>query len=371
MSGIKSRLFTKLMSTTAVMALMLLSACGVNNNRQVGMSAADKAPNQAISDLGNTQSSQVKLAKVDNQDAKKSYSDEELVKELPGFKNGYKEVNGFKIHYVEGGEGEPLFLLPGWPETWYAYHKIMPDLAKKYHVYSIDYRGMGSSGKPESGYDFKTMASDIYALAQQLGYTKIDIAGHDVGAPIAYAYAAQYPQATKKVALLEVPHPNEDWLKIPVLAPSVVYDESNPNHPRFPWWFAFNTIPGLPEQLLQGKQQQDIFYNWIFDYLAYDKTAISEKERAIYISAYAKPDALRASNDWYKGIIQDIQDLKTYPKLTVPILGLSSEFNVDSLNSFFQKYTTDSKLVKLDKTGHWIAEESPQETIKNLSEFFN
>lgn len=359
MSGRKPILFAEFMSITLIMALMLLSACAGNNNRQDGAYAADKNPNETVSDSGNDRA------------AKEAYSDEELVKELPGFQNGYKKVNGFTIHYVEGGksDGDPLFLLPGYPVTWYAFHDIMPALGEKYHVYSIDYRGMGSSGKPESGYDKKTMASDIYALAKELGYQKINIAGHDIGATIAYAYAANYPQATKKIVLMDASHPNENFLNIPILPPPGVYDESNPDRTKFYWWFAVNTIPGLSEQLLQGKQL-DLVYNWIYDYMGYTKNALSKKEREVYLAAYAQPEALRAANDWYKTFRQDIEDLKTYKKVSVPVLGIGGVSGYAMLDAFLREYATDMKSVKLDKTGHWIAEENPQETIKLFNEFF-
>ncbi|MDT7614624.1 MAG: hypothetical protein QOF00_2071, partial [Pseudonocardiales bacterium] len=91
--------------------------------------------------------------------------DAELVRSLPGdFRNGYANVNGVRLHYVAGGQGEPLILLPGWPQTWWQYHKIMPSLAARYRVIAVDLRGMGGSGKPQDGYDKKTMARDIYEL---------------------------------------------------------------------------------------------------------------------------------------------------------------------------------------------------------------
>src|SRR5258708_38130380 len=78
-------------------------------------------------------------------------SDATLVKSLRGFKNGYAAVNGVKIHYVIGGKGEPLILLPGWPENWWAFHKMMQMMAEDDTVISVDLRGMGSSSKPADG----------------------------------------------------------------------------------------------------------------------------------------------------------------------------------------------------------------------------
>ncbi|WP_219837448.1 alpha/beta fold hydrolase [Paenibacillus sp. R14(2021)] len=299
--------------------------------------------------------------------AKNAFSDEELVKRLPGFQNRYKKVNGVKLHYVEGGKGEPLFLLPGWPQTWYSFHKVMPELAKHYHVYSIDYRGMGSSDKPESGYDKKTLAADIHSLVKELGYEKVNVAGHDIGSMVAYAYAAQYPEATKKLAMLDVPHPNDRFLKIPLLSAPSAYDLSNPDRAWFPWWFALNSIPGLPEQLLQGKQA-DIVHNWIFDYQLYNKASMTAEDKAIYNASYDSPEEIRASNGWYKTYRKDIDDLKTYNKLSVPVLGIGgAKFGLDP---FLRENATDFKVVNLEKTGHWIAEENPQETIKLFIEFF-
>ncbi|WP_258171296.1 alpha/beta fold hydrolase [Paenibacillus sp. R14(2021)] len=243
----------------------------------------------------------------------------------------------------------------------------MPDLAKQFHVFSIDYRGMGSSSKPESGYDKKTMAADIYALVQKLDLKQVNIVGHDIGSMVAYAYAVNYPQATKKLAMLDVPHPNDRFLKIPILPPPGVYDLSNPDRSWFPWWFAVNTIPYLPEQLLQGKQA-DILHSWIFDYQLYGKASMTKRDKAIYNAKYESPEAIRASNGWYKAYRQDIEDLKSYGKLSMPVLGIGgTKFG---LEPFLSQYATDVKMVIFEKCGHWIAEEKPQETIKQFEEFF-
>ena len=137
-------------------------------------------------------------------------SDAALAASLPGhFRNGYGEVNGTRIHYVEGGKGTPVLLLPGWPQTWWEFHKIMPELAKRHRVIAVDLRGMGGSAKPGSGYDKKNMAKDIHELTRALGYKQVNIAGHDIGAMVAYSFAANYPDATLKISLIDVAHPEE------------------------------------------------------------------------------------------------------------------------------------------------------------------
>ena len=78
------------------------------------------------------------------------------------FSHHTASVNGIQLHYVIGGQGDPVVLLHGWPETWYAWHKVMPALAKNYTVIVPDLRGIGDSSKPLTGYDGKTVAEDIF-----------------------------------------------------------------------------------------------------------------------------------------------------------------------------------------------------------------
>ena len=95
------------------------------------------------------------------------------------FSHHTASVNGIQLHYVIGGHGDPVVLLHGWPETWYAWHKVMPALAKNHTVVAPDLRGLGDSSKPLTGYDGKTLAEDIHQLVTQLGFKTIFLVGHD------------------------------------------------------------------------------------------------------------------------------------------------------------------------------------------------
>ncbi|HET8985359.1 MAG TPA: alpha/beta fold hydrolase, partial [Trueperaceae bacterium] len=97
------------------------------------------------------------------------------------------EANGIRQHAVVGGVGPALLLVHGWPENWYAWRRVMPELAKQYTVVAVDQRGMGLSDKPEDGYDSETLASDLAALMQQLGHSRFAVVGHDTGLVISYA----------------------------------------------------------------------------------------------------------------------------------------------------------------------------------------
>ncbi|MDX6392537.1 MAG: hypothetical protein QOJ73_3600 [Streptosporangiaceae bacterium] len=304
---------------------------------------------------------QGRRASADDRSAAGGLADSSLARSLPGgFRSGHADVNGIRLHYVAGGQGQPLILLPGWPETWWEYRKVMPSLAARYRVIVADLRGMGGSGKPQSGYDKKTMASDIFGLARALGYETVNIAGHDIGSMVAFSFAANHPEATRKVALLDVTHPDESYNTFPLLP--------QPGQPIYPWWFAFNQVRGLPEQLVSGRSR--FLIDAILDDLLVNKAAISDGDRAIYAQAYSYPDAIRASNGWFQTFGQDIADLASYGKITAPMLGLADPLFFGFFQQVLPAEGTDVSVVEVKDTGHFLVEEQPQAVIDALTGFF-
>jgi pimeloyl-ACP methyl ester carboxylesterase len=293
-------------------------------------------------------------------------SDAALVRALPGFTSGEATVNGVRLHYVAGGKGSPVVLLPGWPQTWWAFHKIMPALAREHRVISVDLRGMGSSDKPADGYDKKTMARDILELVRQLGHDKVDLVGHDIGAQVAFSFAANYPEATRRLVLLDVPHPDSQLATWPLLpAVGTFGDKIDEAHP-FAWWFAFHQVKGLPEQILEGRQHLE--QEWFFRYLLKDESSIDARDRAVYAAAYASREAIRAGNAWYQAFPQDIVDDGTYGKLTMPVLGLGGP-GYSWLKATLSGKATDLRVIKVEGSGHFIAEEKPEATLGYLADF--
>jgi pimeloyl-ACP methyl ester carboxylesterase len=293
-------------------------------------------------------------------------SDAALVKRLPGFSNAYAEVNGVRLHYVIGGHGDPLVLLPGWPETWWGYHKLMPALAARYTVIAVDLRGMGGSSRPADGYDKKTMAADVHALMQKLGYASANIAGHDIGSQVAYSYAANFPQATRKLVMMDVAPSTEGLLSLPMLpAHGSFGDKIDPAHPYL-WWFAFHQVKGLPEKLLAGRVglEQD----WFFHYMSVDESAIDAYDRAVYAHAYNSADAIRASNGWYQAFTQDIIDDKAYAALEMPVLALGGP-GYERLKAVMAQKAARLTAVKIADSGHFVQEEQPAQVSRLMLDF--
>ncbi|AOS61518.1 alpha/beta fold hydrolase [Actinoalloteichus hymeniacidonis] len=299
-----------------------------------------------------------------------SPTDAELARALDGdFSSNHAEVNGVRLHYVEGGTGEPLLLLGGWPQTWWQWHKVMPALARRYRVIAVDLRGMGGSTKPEAGYDKKTMAHDIHELIKHLGLTTATLAGHDIGAMVATAHAAIYPEATTKLVILDVPHPDETWADMRLLPELDQEVDGTPTPGRYYlWWFAFNQVRGLPEQLLAGRSR--ILADWLFDRLAKDPASLDERSRQIYAHAYSTADAVRAGNSWYQAFPTDIVDEQSYPKLSLPILALGgAQANYPMLAAVMPSKGTDVRLVEIADCGHYLPDEQPEAVVDALTDF--
>jgi len=286
------------------------------------------------------------------------YDDKYIVGLIPGFTDHYQNVNGLKLHYVTGGHGAPLILLPGWPQTWWSYHKVMPILAKHHKVIVIDFRGMGSSEKPADGYSKKNMAGDIASLIKLMGFEKINIAGHDIGANIAISFAGNYPELTENLIVLDTPHPEEDLYKLPMLPVGL---------PVHPWWVAFNQIKELPEQLLEGRFY--IVQQWLFDKMLVNKDSISEFDRRVYAKAYETKEAIRASNAWYQTFPEDIQDIKHMKVNEAQTLALGSADTIPMLERSLRNYIENLQIKEIKSSGHFILEQQPSEVAKLILEF--
>jgi pimeloyl-ACP methyl ester carboxylesterase len=280
------------------------------------------------------------------------------------FSHHVASVNGIQMHYVIGGQGDPLVLLHGWPQTWYEWRHIMPALAKKYTVIAPDLRGLGDSSKPLTGYDGKTTAEDIYQLISQLGFKQqILLVAHDIGSQTAYSFAAAHPDKVSKLVIMDFPFPG--------FIPLEFENEL--------WWFAFHQTPNLPEAIVEGKERE--YMSWFFNGLAYNPDAITEEDTDKYVSYYSSPGGMRAGFEYYRAFSQDAEDNKesaAMGKLTIPVLVLSGDI-YPALGGDFPGNTTlnstqalaeNVKGVIVPYSGHWIPEEQPDFVIAQLSKFF-
>ena len=263
------------------------------------------------------------------------------------FSHRTASVNGIQMHYVIGGQGDPIVLLHGWPETWYAWHKVMPALAKNYTVIAPDLRGLGDSSKPPTGYDGKTVTEDIHQLVTQLGFKSIFLVGHDIGVFVAYPYAAAHPTEVKGLAVWEAP--------IPGFFP--------PGRPPL-WWVLFHQTPDIPEALVQGKEMT--YLSWFYQNLANNPAAITQDAINEYVSKYSAPGGMRAGFEYYRALPQDAMQNQNYSKtnLTMPVLTLQGGYipvfggnvTMSSIEYSMKQLAQNVTAITVPNSGHWIAE---------------
>lgn len=285
------------------------------------------------------------------------------------FRHGTASVNGIRLHYVEGGQGAPVLLIPGWPQSWYAWRKVMPMLADAgRRVIAIDPRGMGDSDKPASGYDLQTVAADVHELVEALGLLAggpIDVVGHDVGTWIAYAYAAGWPQDVKRLAVFDAALPGIS----PPPPAGIASEEVNLKT----WHFPFNRLPDLPEILLQGRERA--FLAWLFQAKAVRSWAIDAGDLDEYVRVNSAPGAIRAAMSYYRhqfgeqGLEHNRQ--RARHKLGVPVLAFGAESGVGTaLLDTMRLVAEDVQGGIFAECGHYMPEEAPDAVSRVLLAFF-
>jgi pimeloyl-ACP methyl ester carboxylesterase len=157
----------------------------------------------------------------------------------------HADLGDVRLHYVTAGAGFPVVLLHGWPQSWYEWRLVMPDLAKHYQVIAPDLRGLGDSSRPAGGYDKKTVGGDIWRLMHDvLGLSEFYLVGHDWGGPTAYAVAAAHPEAVKKLAILDVTIPGDG-------SPNISQGGRR-------WHHALHQTIDLPEALVTGREEIEL-----------------------------------------------------------------------------------------------------------------
>ena len=270
----------------------------------------------------------------------------------------FAEVDGVRLHYRLAGQGSPVVLLHGYTQTGHMWHPIVPLLAERHTVIVPDLRGAGGSAKPETGYDKKTLAVDIHALTTSLGFDRVRIVGHDIGLMVAYAYAAQFPEATERVVLMDAFLPGiGSWKDVWLL--------------RDLWHFHFHG--DVPLALVQGRERIYFEHFWN-DFAADPKHSVPESDRQIYAAAYAQPGGMRAGFEYFRSFERDAQDFAQMAatRLPMPLLVLTGEkASGDFLIEQARLVASDVRGQVVRGAGHWLMEEATAVVIPAITDFVN
>ena len=278
------------------------------------------------------------------------------------FTSRYVDTGQVRLHAVTGGEGPPLLLVHGWPQFWYQFRMIMPALARDFSVVAVDQRGIGLSDQPADGYDTATLASDLVALMDALGHPRFALYGTDVGMPIAYALAADHRDRVDRLVVSEAP--------LPGISPSPPLFLPPPLNAML-WHLAFNQLPGkVNEALVTGRE--DIFFGAEFDASAGTHKLPADTVRYYIDTVAADADHLRGSFEFYRAIpatSAQNQQRKTR-RLTLPVLAIGGgESSGEGVASTMKLAADDVQTVVLTGSGHWVAEQAPEQLLAALTAF--
>ncbi|WP_421741586.1 alpha/beta fold hydrolase [Cellulomonas sp.] len=285
------------------------------------------------------------------------------------FTSRFVHANNIRQHVVIGGEGPPLLLVHGWPENWYAWRHVMPELAKDYTVVAVDQRGIGRTEATADGYDAGTLADDLAALMTKLGHERFAVVGHDTGAVVSYALAADHRDRVERLAFAEIPGPpGVGDLAQPPAPPMFVPEQLNDKL----WHIPFNRVD---DDLILDmvSSNADAYYRYEYS-IQGGGTTLPDSAIRYYIDLYTRNrDILRASFGLYRAwdvTLDQNRAVRQATKLTIPVLGIGGENSWGELVGHGMEPTaTDVTTAVLPGSGHWAAEQAPRELLGVLREF--
>lgn len=274
---------------------------------------------------------------------------------IDGFQHRLVSAGDVQIHTVSGGEGMPLVLIHGFPQTWWEWHRVMPLLAKHHHIVAVDLRGAGFSDCPLTGYDKATLADDVHNVMRVLGHKTYAVCGHDIGAMVSMALASLHRDAVRKLIILDAPVPG--WSGWEAALASL-------------WQFSFHQKRDLPELLIYGRE-----YEYITSFIAertFDHGSFDPEDISIFAKALALPGRTRAAMEWYRAFPVDHKnalDWKKYP-LTLPVLALGGEERMGPrIVDMIREFAGDVRGGSIANASHYVVDERPDEIASAIIEF--
>jgi haloacetate dehalogenase len=278
------------------------------------------------------------------------------------------KTSGASINLETGGEGPPVLLLHGYPETHAMWHKVAPALARDYTVVCPDLRGYGDSSKPKglpdhSNYSKRAMALDMAEVMERLGHREFHVVGHDRGGRVAHRLARDHAKRVKSLTVLDISPTLKMYQKTSMPFAKAYYH----------WFFLIQEAP-LPEKMLAA-----VGPDYIFKRLGRGKSGLkhfSPSAMAQYQRAFKDPRTIHATCEDYRAaatidLMHDKKDLGK--KIRMPLLALWGRQGViealfDCLADW-REVATNVRGRAL-QCGHFIPEEKPEELISELRRFF-
>jgi haloacetate dehalogenase len=286
---------------------------------------------------------------------------------IEGFREGAEDVGKATIAYEAAGDGPPLLLLHGYPETRACWHRVAPALAERFSVVAADLRGYGDSstppdGKNHEGYSKRAMAGDMVRLMERLGHGRFAVAGHDRGGRVAHRMVRDHPGRVSRAALLDI---------VPTATLFATVDQAVAT--SYYHWFFLIQPDGLPETMIGHDPEwflRETVRRWSGSATPLDEAAIRE-----YVRWFSRPEAIHASCEDYRAgasidLEHDAEDAGR--RAACPLLILwGEEGRIGRIYDVLDTWQElgDDVRGRAVPGGHFCPEEAPGETIEELTAF--
>jgi pimeloyl-ACP methyl ester carboxylesterase len=270
------------------------------------------------------------------------------------------EVNGTVLHYVSSGtRGAPVLLVHGFPESWWAFHRVVPLLAEGHRVFAVDLRGFGDSAVADENYTSAVAADDLADLIRHLGVGPVHLVGQDIAGGALLRLSATRPDLVASLTAVEAGLPG---FGLEALA-DVTHGGS--------WHIGALAAPGIAEMLFPGREA-DLLATWAFPSMTAVAGAITDDDVAEFVRTFARPGGWRGAVGVYRSILRDGDDLRELAHrhpITRPVLAVGGFGGEFTAATFRQVSAGEVASIVLDGVGHYVALEAPDRLARAIAGF--
>jgi len=269
---------------------------------------------------------------------------------IAGARHETAAVNGTRLHYVTAGDqGVPVLLVHGFPETWWAFRKLIPLLATRHRVYAVDLRGFGDSGVADENYSGAVAAEDLHALIGHLCVGAMHVVGQDVSGSVVYRLAAAHPENVISLTAIESG-----------LAGFGAERLADVTHGGV-WYIGALAAPGIAALLFE-KEARAFVGEYLYPLYGAPSTAVSPEDVTEFARTYGRPGGFSGAAGLYRGMLSEGEELRTLAQdkpLQMPVTTIGSRAGEFTYAAFRGVTAHEVTAIQLDGVGHYVAQEAP------------
>lgn len=279
---------------------------------------------------------------------------------IPNVTHFLDDINGTQLHYISAGTaGSPILLVHGWPETWWAFRKLIPLLAESHRVYALDLRGFGDSANGDAGWPQQVAVDDLHDLVQHLEVGPVHVVCQDISGGLGFQFAATRSDDVLSFTAIES--------TLAGYGMEMLADVNGFGS----WHVGFMGAPGIPSLLLPGNERR-LLADWAYPMMGATEGSITEADLEEFIRTYSRPGAWQGTESLYRAVFTDdgaTRELAESTPITAPVLAIDGPNSPFTANTFRQVSAGEFTALHIEGVGHLVAQEDPEALAAALLDF--